>query len=89
MNTLKLSSLCLLVVTLSACKSGGNNGEIFNDLTLIGNVSSDGVPTEIFDPGALKQDIAALFGNADDEPLAVDCGETDTLQAIIDRGGRA
>lgn len=93
MSILKISSLCLFATLLSACNTGGDNGdhngEIFNDLSALGNVSADGDPVQIIDPAALKQDIASLFGNADDAPLAVDCGETDTLQAVIDRGGRA
>ena len=93
MNILKVSSLCLLATVLTACHSGGDNGDhngaVFNDLTALGNVSADGDPVQILDPQALKQDIASLFGNADDEPLAVECGETDTLQSVIDRGGRA
>lgn len=93
MNILKLSSVCLLTVLLSACNSGGDNGdhngEVFNDLTTLGKVSADGDPVEIYDPESLKQDIASLFGNADDDPLAVECGDTDTLQSVIDRGGRA
>jgi hypothetical protein len=93
MNILKISSLCLLATALTACNSGGDNGDhngsVFNDLTTLGNVSADGDPVQILDPQALKQDIASLFGNADDDPLAVECGETDTLQSVIDRGGRA
>ncbi len=93
MNNFKISSLCLLSVFIAACNTGGDNGdhngEIFNDLTALGNVSADGAPVQIIDPEALKLDIASLFGNADDDPLAVECGETDTLQAVIDRGGRA
>jgi len=93
MNTLRLSSICVLTTLLTACNTGGDNGDqngqIFNDLTSLGNVSADGEPVQIIDPQGLKQDIASLFGNADDEPLAVECGETDTLQAVIDRGGRA
>jgi len=91
MNIFKISSLCLLATLLTACNSsdGDNNGEIFNDLTALGNVSADGDPVQILDPVALKQDIASLFGNADDDPLAVECGATDTLQDVIDRGGRA
>ena len=93
MNILRISSLCLMAVLLAACNSGGDNGDqngqIFNDLTALGNVPADGDPVQIIDPQGLKMDIASLFGNADDDPLAVECGETDTLQAIIDRGGKA
>jgi len=97
MNIFKLSSLCLLTVILSACNSGGNNdndkysdngGDATNELTVIGNVSADGEPVQIYDPEGLKQDIVKLFGDEDDDPLAVDSGETDTLQTVIDRGGR-
>ena len=93
MNTIRLSSLCLMTVLLAACNTGGDNGDhngqIFNDLTALGNVPADGEPIQILDPEGLKQDIASLFGNADDNPLAVECGETDTLQSVIDRGGNA
>ena len=90
MNILKLSSACLLTVILSACNSGGNHndysGEASNELSTLGKVSADGDPVEIYDPESLKQDIAKLFGNPDDDPLAVEDG--DTLQSVIDRGGR-
>ena len=93
MNSLKILSLGLLTVLLTACNTGGDNGdhngEVFNDLTVLGNMSADGDPVQIIDPEALKQDIASLFGHADDDPLAVECGSTDTLQSVIDRGGRA
>ena len=90
MNTLKLSGLCLTTILLAACNSGSNNGnqngEVFNDLTTISNVPADGDPVEIFDPGSLEQDIVSLFGDADDEPLEVESG--DSVQDIVDRGGR-
>ncbi|PWQ95691.1 hypothetical protein [Leucothrix arctica] len=91
MNILKLSSACLLAVLLSAChfSNDDHDVEVTNGLTTLGEISADGDPVEIYDPESLKQDIASLFGNADDDPLAVECGNTDTLQSVIDRGGRA
>jgi len=86
MNVLKISSLCLLATLLTACNSGGNNDSSALDTVLgLGTVSASGDPVQILDPQALKQDIASLFGNADDTPLAVECGATDTLQAVINR----
>lgn len=83
MNILKISSICLLAASLSACF---NSDEPMNRLTTLGNVAADGDPVQIVDPVGLKQDIANLFGHPDDEPLAVEDG--DTFQSIIDRGGR-
>ena len=88
MTVLKLSSLCLMTVLLSACNFGSNNdNKSSNELSTIGKVSADGEPVEIYDPGALAQDITKLFGEADGEPIDVEAG--DTFQDVVDRGGRS
>lgn len=91
MTLFKLSGLCATALLLTACHSNSSNDHVqtMNALSALGNLSAEDDPVQIIDPTGLKQDIASLFGNADDDPLAVECGETDTLQAIIDRGGRA
>ena len=95
MTILKLTGLCLLSIMLTGCFNNdddddGNVGSVGGvdgtSLTAIGGVAADGEPVEILDPGALSEGISALFGNADDNPLDVEMG--DTIQMIVDRNVR-
>jgi len=89
MTILKLTGLCLLSIMLTGCFNNDDDDDnvgISNDISALGNVSADGDPVEIVDPGALQQNIANLFGNADDDPLDVEMG--DTIQMIVDRNVR-
>ena len=82
---LGIAGVCVIAACNSGNGNGGHTGSTFNDLTQLANNPADGEPIAILDPQALQQDIAALLGKPDDEPAAVECGETDTVQSIIDR----
>ena len=86
MNTLKISLLCLMAVSLTGCFFHNDKDDPVNKLNGLSNASADGEPSQIIDPGALQGDIAKLFGNPDDNPLDLEMG--DTIQMITDRNKR-
>lgn len=91
---LKTASAALLLALLTACggdsdnTSSNNNGDNGGGDTaqrlqdIAANDASD-APGAINAPADLQQDITALFGDANSDPVAVETG--DTLQDVMNR----
>lgn len=71
--------------TLGACGGGGGNSSepANNALANIANVNANGIADDLNDSTQLSNDISALFGNANAEPIAI--GDNETLSTVIDR----
>ena len=82
-----ISSITLLTLMgiLSGCGGGGgsDNTTPNNTLTNIANINANGSPDDLNDSTQLRNDISALFGNANAEPVAI--GDNETLSTVIDR----
>ncbi|MEZ5448054.1 MAG: hypothetical protein R3E95_04620 [Thiolinea sp.] len=75
------SVLATSLLILSGCNN--SDGEDINRLEQLANQTADSESLEIYDPDGLEQDIRDRFGNADDEPLAVNQG--DTVETLLNR----
>lgn len=82
-----ISSITLLILmgTLGGCGGGGSSSSetANNALANIANVNANGIADDLNDSTQLSNDISALFGNANSEPIAI--GDNETLSNVIDR----
>lgn len=77
----------LSTLALVGCHSSGSNtgGTTQTGLDKLANQAGDSDPGALDDAAGLLNEINTLFGNADDEPVEVESG--DTLQDVINRAG--
>jgi len=71
---------------LNACNHGSssnNDNPVQTNVESFTDQNSNDQSLVIADGGLLKSDLNALFGNADDEPKAVE--DSDSVQDVIDR----
>ena len=85
MKILKITGACLLGFFISACSNSSNNGGDPSDPVIVGNTAADGEPVQIFDPGALRQNISTLFGSPDNANGPVDVKDDDTYKTLVTR----
>jgi hypothetical protein len=83
-----ISSITLLTLMgiLSGCGGGGGGSDTTtpnNTLSNISNIDANGIADDLNDSIQLSNDIGALFGTANAEPIAI--GDNETLSNVINR----
>ena len=72
----KLCLTLFIAALLTACNNGNDDNDSSSNGPLQQFTSNMGESKEIMAPDALQQNINSLFGSADDEPVAVNSGDT-------------